>query len=67
MRAAVAHVSVSLGVSLASYLSDLLCSPLRGSPVKGPALLDDKVHGTHCLLNGGVNVRPVAENQVHIV
>ena len=48
-------------------LSDLLCTPLRGAPVEGPALVNHKVHGAHCLLNGSEHIRSVAEDQVNVV
>lgn len=48
-------------------LCDLLCAPLRGAPVEGPALLYHKVHGTHSLLNGCVHIWPVTEHQIYIV
>lgn len=37
------------------------------SPVECPALINDKVHGAHSLLNGSGGVWPVAEDKVHIV
>ena len=35
--------------------------------VEGPALVDDKVHGAHSLLNGGRHIWAMAEDQVHIL
>ena len=37
------------------------------SPVECPALVNDKVHGAHSLLDGSSGVGPMAENKVHVI
>ena len=48
-------------------LSDLLRRPLRRSPVEGPSLIDDPVHGSHRLLDGRGRVGAVAVDDVDVV
>ena len=43
------------------------CCGVRKLTVEGPALVDDKVHGAHSLLDGGGHIRAMAEDQVHIL
>ncbi len=48
-------------------MPNLLTAPLAGAPVKGHALVNQKAHRPHRLLNGRVHVRPVAEDEVDVV
>jgi len=48
-------------------LEDALGRPLAGAPVEGLALVDDVVHRADRLLDRSVEIRAVAENQIHVV
>ncbi|KAJ8540616.1 hypothetical protein ON010_g12612 [Phytophthora cinnamomi] len=54
-------------VSHFTLFADLSGCPRARASVEGPALRDHEVHRAYGLLNGGVWVRLVAENDVHIL
>ena len=60
-------LSSSAGVTTPMLNLRMRMCPCARAPVEGVALVNDPVHGAHCLLHRRCRIRPVAEQQVHVL